>query len=44
MSLEFALQVQGFSGEGEGGFDGAGIFIAQCVKAGGGLVSIVTLA
>ena len=38
---EGTLQVQGFGGEGAGGFDGAGVLVAQRVKAGGGLVSIV---
>ena len=38
---ERALQVQGFGGEGAGGVDGAGVFVPQRVKAGGGLVSIV---
>ena len=38
---EGALQVQGFGGEGAGGFDAAAIFVAQRLKAGGGLVSIV---
>jgi hypothetical protein len=33
---EGALQFQGFGGEGAGGSDGAGVFVAQCVKAGGG--------
>ena len=33
---EGALQGQGFGGEGAGGLDGAGVFVAQCVKAGGG--------
>jgi len=32
---EGALQGQGFGGEGSGGFDGAGVFAAQPVKAGG---------
>ena len=27
---------QGFGGEDTGGFDGAGVFVAQRVKAGGG--------
>ena len=43
-SLELALQFQRFGGEAAGGFDGAGVFVARCVKAGGELVSIVTLA
>ena len=33
---EGALQGQGFGGEGAGGFDGASVFVAQCVEAGGG--------
>ena len=32
---ERALQVQGFGGEGAGGLDGAGAFLAQGVEAGG---------
>ena len=38
---EGALQVQGFGGEGAGGFDGAGVVAPQRLKIGGGLVSIV---
>jgi hypothetical protein len=38
---ERVLQVQGFSGKGAGGGDGAGVLVAQRVKTGGGLVSIV---
>ena len=30
------LQGQGFGGAGAGGFDGAGVLVAQCVEAGGG--------
>jgi hypothetical protein len=33
---EGALQFQGFGGEGEGGVNGAGVFIMQSVKSGGG--------
>jgi hypothetical protein len=33
---EGALQGQGFGGEGAGGFEGAGVFVAQGVEAGGG--------
>jgi hypothetical protein len=33
---EGALQVQGFGGEGAGGVDGAGVFGAQSMDAGGG--------
>ncbi len=33
---EGALQFQDFSGEGAGGFDGAGVLVPQRVKAGGG--------
>jgi hypothetical protein len=39
---EGALQGQDFGGEGAGGFDGAGVFVAQGVEAGGRLVSIVS--
>jgi len=35
-SLVLALQGQGFGGEGAGGCDGAGVFAAQGVMAGGG--------
>ena len=38
---ERALQVQGFSGKGAGGGDGAGVLVPQRVQTGGGLVSIV---
>jgi hypothetical protein len=38
---EGALRDQRFGGEGAGGFEGARVFVAQRVKAGGGLVSIV---
>ena len=38
---ERALQNQGFCGKDAGGFDGAGVFFAQPVDVGGGLVSIV---
>jgi hypothetical protein len=31
-----ALQLQGLGGKGAGGFDGAGVFVAQGVEAGGG--------
>jgi hypothetical protein len=31
-----ALKCQAFSGEGAGGFDGAGVFVTQCVQAGSG--------
>jgi hypothetical protein len=41
-SLMVALQGQGFGGEGAGGLDGADVFVPQCVKAGRGLVSIVS--
>jgi hypothetical protein len=34
--VEDALQGQGFGAEGAGGFDGARVFVAQRVKAGGG--------
>ena len=33
---ERALQVQGFGGEGAGGFDGAGVFVLHNVNSGGG--------
>ena len=33
---EGALQFQGFSGAGAGGFDGEGIFVPQSVDTGGG--------
>ena len=33
---EGALQGQGFGGESAGGFEGAGVFVAQRVKADGG--------
>ena len=36
---ERTLQFQSFGGEGAGGGDGAGVFVPQRVKAGGGLVS-----
>ena len=39
---EGALQFQGFAGEGAGGGVGAGVFVQQPVKAGGGFVSIVS--
>ena len=39
---EGALQGQGFGGEGASGLDRAGVSGAQRVKAGGGLVSIVS--
>ena len=32
---EGALQSHGFGGEGEGGFDGAGVLVPQRVKTGG---------
>jgi len=35
---EGALQGQDFGGEGVDGDDGAGVFVAQGMKAGGGLV------
>jgi hypothetical protein len=35
-AAERALQRQGFGGEGAGGFDGAGVFVAPCVDSGGG--------
>ena len=38
---EHALQVQGFSGKGADGGDGAGVLVPQRVQTGGGLVSIV---
>ena len=38
---EGTLQVQGFGGEGAGGFGGAGVFVPQRVKADGGSVSIM---
>jgi len=38
---EGALQVQGFSGKGAGGGDGAGVLVPQRVQTGGRLVSIV---
>ena len=38
---EGALQGRRFGGTGTGRGDGAGVFVAQGVKAGGGLVSIV---
>jgi len=38
---ERALQVQGFSGKGAGGGDGAGVLLPQRVQTGAGLVSIV---
>jgi hypothetical protein len=41
---EGAFQVQGFSGKGAGGGDGAGVLVPQRVQTGGRLVSIVTLA
>ena len=41
---EGALRDQRFGGEGAGGFEGARVFVPQCVKAGDGLVSIGTLA
>ena len=40
-AAEGASQVQSFGGEGAGGFDGAGVLIAQEKEVGGGLVSIV---
>jgi hypothetical protein len=40
-SLRVRSRVKVFGGEGAGGFDGAGVLVAQRVKAGGGLVSIV---
>ena len=40
---EGGLQVQDFGGEGAGGFDAAGVFISQGVKAGGGQVFTVKL-
>jgi len=39
---EGALQRQDSGGEGAGGLDGADAIAAQCVRAGGGLVSIVS--
>lgn len=39
-----ALQGQSLGGEGAGGFDAAGVFVPQRVKARCGLVSIVTVA
>jgi hypothetical protein len=38
---EGALQGLDFGGEGAGGGDGGGLFVAQRVTTGGGLVSIV---
>ena len=38
---EGAFQIQGFSGKGAGGGDGADILVPQRVQTGGGLVSIV---
>jgi hypothetical protein len=41
---EGALQFHGLGGEGARRSEGAGVLVAQGVTAGGGLVSIVTLA
>jgi len=41
-ALSLRSRVQGFGGEGVGGFDGAGVFFAQRAEVGGGLVSIVS--